>query len=96
MSHHISRTTATLSTAVVAAALVAAGLSTGAVAQPAPEPSPGAAPMELSGSQRAELLREADQGAAGTAAELGLGKREKLVVRDVVKDRDGTTHTRYE
>ncbi|MGW3829524.1 M4 family metallopeptidase, partial [Streptomyces sp. NPDC005071] len=34
---------------------------------------------------------------AGAAAhELGLGAKEKLVVRDVVKDANGTVHTRYE
>jgi Zn-dependent metalloprotease len=31
-----------------------------------------------------------------TAKRLGLGAREKLVVKDVVQDADGTTHTRYE
>ncbi|MFJ9178444.1 M4 family metallopeptidase [Streptomyces sp. NPDC102360] len=34
--------------------------------------------------------------ATATAKELNLGSKEKLVVRDVVKDRDGTTHTRYD
>ncbi|MFI7006434.1 M4 family metallopeptidase [Streptomyces sp. NPDC050145] len=31
-----------------------------------------------------------------TASSLGLGAKEKLVVKDVVKDADGTVHTRYE
>lgn len=31
-----------------------------------------------------------------TASALGLGAKEKLVVKDVVKDADGTVHTRYE
>ncbi|WJV46062.1 M4 family metallopeptidase [Streptomyces flavofungini] len=56
----------------------------------------GALPMKLSPSQRAELIREADTSTAATADTLGLSAKEKLVVRDVVKDRDGTTHTRYE
>ncbi|MFE6400215.1 M4 family metallopeptidase [Streptomyces alboflavus] len=56
----------------------------------------GALPMKLSPSQRAELIREADTSTAATATTLGLSAKEKLVVRDVVKDRDGTTHTRYE
>ncbi|MFJ4824142.1 M4 family metallopeptidase [Streptomyces bacillaris] len=34
--------------------------------------------------------------ASGTAAALGLDDKEKLIVRDVVKDADGTTHTRYD
>ncbi|MCB5164531.1 M4 family metallopeptidase [Streptomyces bambusae] len=33
---------------------------------------------------------------AATARSLGLGAKEKLVVKDVVKDADGTVHTRYE
>ncbi|WP_241845385.1 M4 family metallopeptidase [Streptomyces silvensis] len=56
----------------------------------------GALPAKLSPSQRAELIRDADASKAATAATLGLGAKEKLVVRDVIKDRDGTTHTRYE
>ncbi|RII15683.1 Transglutaminase-activating metalloprotease precursor [Streptomyces sp. YIM 130001] len=96
MSPHISRPVATLSTAVAAAALLAAGLSTGATAQPSAEPTPSSAPSALSASQRAELLRDAASSRAETAEKLGLGSQEKLVVRDVIKDRDGSTHTRYE
>ncbi|HEY8981907.1 MAG TPA: M4 family metallopeptidase [Streptomyces sp.] len=33
---------------------------------------------------------------ATLAGQLGLGAREKLVVRDIVTDPDGTTHTRYD
>ncbi|MFJ9823646.1 M4 family metallopeptidase [Streptomyces sp. NPDC101160] len=33
---------------------------------------------------------------AATAQSLGLGAKEKLVVKDVIKDADGTVHTRYE
>ncbi|MGW1763499.1 M4 family metallopeptidase [Streptomyces sp. NPDC002073] len=33
---------------------------------------------------------------AATARSLGLGAKERLVVKDVVKDADGTVHTRYE
>ncbi|MEV8311037.1 M4 family metallopeptidase [Streptomyces flavidovirens] len=57
---------------------------------------PGALPAKLSPAQRAELIREANATKAATAKELGLGEKEKLAVRDVVQDRDGTTHTRYE
>ncbi|MFD5098702.1 M4 family metallopeptidase [Streptomyces albidochromogenes] len=57
---------------------------------------PGALPAKLSPAQRAELIREANATKAATAKELGLGAKEKLAVRDVVQDRDGTTHTRYE
>ncbi|MFZ3597037.1 M4 family metallopeptidase [Streptomyces sp. BH104] len=57
---------------------------------------PGSLPAKLSPAKRAELMREANAGEADTAKDLGLGKQEKLVVRDVLQDKDGTTHTRYE
>lgn len=101
MSPHISRhlsarrATTAIGTAVLAAALISAGLTT-AAAQPGAEETPSAAPTKLSASQRAELLRDADGAKARTAKELGLSGAEKLVARDVVKDRDGTTHTRFE
>nr|QHU81876.1 transglutaminase-activating metalloprotease [Streptomyces netropsis] len=57
---------------------------------------PGALPVKLSPSQRAELIRDANETKTTTAKSLGLGAKEKLVVRDVTKDADGTTHTRYE
>ncbi|WP_329233006.1 M4 family metallopeptidase [Streptomyces sp. NBC_01460] len=92
---------------IAAAALLAVGMQGGA-ATAAPEGAsaapaaavkgadPGALPAKLSPAQRAELLQEANATKAATAEELGLGATEKLVVRDVVKDVDGTTHTRYE
>ncbi|MFJ8824666.1 M4 family metallopeptidase [Streptomyces sp. NPDC102467] len=59
---------------------------------------PGALPAKLSPAKRAELLRAANtsKAKADTAKDLGLGSQEKLVVRDVLQDKDGTTHTRYE
>ncbi|MFC7310076.1 M4 family metallopeptidase [Streptomyces monticola] len=79
------------------AALLAVGLQvTPAGAAPPGKADPGALPAKLSPSQRAELIREADATKAATAKELKLGAKERLVVRDVVQDRDGTTHTRYE
>ncbi len=42
------------------------------------------------------MLRDADATKAETARTLRLGAQEKLVVKDVSKDADGTTHTRYE
>ncbi|KQX81008.1 MULTISPECIES: M4 family metallopeptidase [Streptomyces] len=93
---------------IATAALLAVGVQTGgATAAPATGSSaapaaaakgadPGSLPAQLSPSQRAELIRKADSTKAATARELGLGATEKLVVRDVVKDVDGTTHTRYE
>ncbi|MEU5424453.1 M4 family metallopeptidase [Streptomyces olivoreticuli] len=57
---------------------------------------PGALPAKLTPSQRAELIREANATKAQTARTLGLGAKEQLVVKDVVKDVNGTSHTRYE
>ncbi|WP_415951687.1 M4 family metallopeptidase [Streptomyces sp. KLOTTS4A1] len=85
-----------------ATALLALGFQAGtanAGPQAAPvagKADPGALPAKLSPAERAELMREANATKAETAKDLGLGAKEKLVVRDVVQDRDGTTHTRYE
>ncbi|MGN9794763.1 M4 family metallopeptidase [Streptomyces sp. NPDC054847] len=101
---HRRRATAT-GALIATAALLAVGFQTGtsAAAQPeapaavkAGKADPGALPKSLSPAQRAELIREASATTAATAKELGLTAKEKLVVRDVVQDRDGTTHTRYE
>ncbi|MCP9975081.1 M4 family metallopeptidase [Streptomyces somaliensis] len=91
---------------IAAAAMLAVGVQTGSAAadggQAAPErraagqADPGALPADLSPAQRTALIRAADADKAAKARELGLGAQEKLVVRDVVKDADGTTHTRYE
>ncbi|MGW0463523.1 M4 family metallopeptidase [Streptomyces tendae] len=79
------------------AALIATAVQSGtATAAPDPSPAKGNELVKLSPSQRAELIRDADAAKAKTADELGLGAKEKLVVRDVLKDRDGTLHTRYE
>lgn len=86
-----------LSTAVAAGALLAGGLATtGATAAPAADATPAASPASLSAKARAGLLRDAEADRAATAREIGLGAKEKLVARDVVKDRDGSVHTRYE
>lgn len=59
-------------------------------------PRAGAAPAKLSPAARAALLRKATAATGDTARTLGLGAKEKLVVKDVSKDADGTVHTRYE
>ncbi|MGW0364200.1 M4 family metallopeptidase [Streptomyces sp. NPDC002990] len=89
---------------IAAAAMLAVGIQTGTAtadatasqARTAAQPNPGAANVNLSASERATLLAEADSTTAQAAKALGLGSGEKLVVRDVVKDADGTTHTSYE
>ncbi|MCT9142546.1 M4 family metallopeptidase [Streptomyces violarus] len=100
---HTPRRTAVVALAGVAA-LIAAAVQTGtATAAPenrapaaASKAKPGSESVRLTPAQRAALIREANAGKAGTAKDLGLGAQEKLVVRDVLKDRDGTVHTRYE
>ncbi|MFE2889623.1 M4 family metallopeptidase [Streptomyces graminifolii] len=92
------RTTLAIATAVAAGALLATGVTTGASAQPAAgKAAPlAAAPQLLSDSARTALVKEKQAAAPETAQQIGLGTKEKLVVKDVVKDVDGTVHTRYE
>ncbi|GAB1337914.1 M4 family metallopeptidase [Streptomyces sp. E-15] len=93
------RITLAVATAVAAGALVSTGLTTSASAQTpagaAAKPL-AAAPTTLSAAARTTLIRQAQADAAQTARHIGLGAKEKLVVKDVVKDVDGTVHTRYE
>ncbi|MFE2643600.1 M4 family metallopeptidase [Streptomyces nigra] len=82
-------------------ALAAPGLAAAAPADPGPakitaNPRAGAAPAALTPARRTALIKSAQSEAAGTAQRIGLGGKEKLLVKDVVKDADGTTHTRYE
>ncbi|MFI2347261.1 M4 family metallopeptidase [Streptomyces sp. NPDC019443] len=103
---HRRRTTAT-GALIATAALLAVGFQTGTssadptraaapAAAKAGKADPGALPLNLTPAQRAELIRKQSATTAATAKELGLTAQEKLVVRDVTQDRDGTTHTRYE
>ncbi|WP_435279564.1 M4 family metallopeptidase [Streptomyces sp. 1222.5] len=94
------RTTLAIATAVAAGALLSTGLATSASAQIPAEATAAkplaAAPTTLSAAARTTLIHQAQAGAATTAQHIGLGAKEKLVVKDVVRDTDGTTHTRYE
>ncbi|MGW1751834.1 M4 family metallopeptidase [Streptomyces sp. NPDC002092] len=92
------RTSHIVAVAGVTVLLAAAVQSGAASAAPAHASSlnKAHAAVKLSPSQRAELIRDADSARAQTAKDIGLGAKEKLVVRDVVKDADGTLHTRYE
>nr|WP_223183264.1 MULTISPECIES: M4 family metallopeptidase [unclassified Streptomyces] len=65
-------------------------------AQQGGQANPGKLPADLTPAQRTALIKAADADKAATAKKIGLGAQEKLVVRDVVQDQDGTTHTRYE
>ncbi|MFI5799800.1 M4 family metallopeptidase [Streptomyces sp. NPDC051677] len=95
------RTTLAIATAVAAGALVTTGLTAGTAAAQTPAESTGkaiplAAPVQLSAAARTTLIQQQQADAPETAQAIGLGAKEKLVVKDVVKDVDGTVHTRYE
>ncbi|PTM86038.1 M4 family metallopeptidase [Streptomyces sp. VMFN-G11Ma] len=90
------RTSHIVAVAGVTALLAAAVQAGAASAAPAAKAGPAHAAVKLSPSQRAELIRDADTARAQTARDIGLGAKEKLIARDVVKDADGTLHTRYE
>ncbi|MEW2319178.1 M4 family metallopeptidase [Streptomyces bauhiniae] len=87
------RTSLVIATAVAAGALLSTGLTSSASAE---NKTPAGAPTLLSASARTTLIQQAQSDAPETAQRIGLGAKEKLVVRDVVKDVDGTVHTRYE
>lgn len=59
-------------------------------------PRSGALPSYISPAEQARLLADATAAREGTANRLGLGGKERLVARSVLKDMDGTLHTRYE
>ncbi|MFE5399034.1 M4 family metallopeptidase [Streptomyces sp. NPDC056568] len=89
--------TLALATAVAAGALLTTGLTAGhATADVTARPPLPGAPVLLSDTARTALIQEQQRTAAGTAERIGLGAKEKLVVKDVVKDHDGSVHTRYE
>ncbi|MFI2642006.1 M4 family metallopeptidase [Streptomyces sp. NPDC018610] len=98
------RLTAALSALALTAGLAGTLASTAAAAEGSSAPaahrlSPlraGALEARLSPAQHQDLIRSARDRTAGTARTLGLGAKEELVVKDVVKDADGTLHTRYE
>ncbi|MER6358717.1 M4 family metallopeptidase [Streptomyces sp. NPDC001634] len=85
---------------VATAAILAVGIQTvPAAAKPAPHASPlrsGGLEARLTPAQHSALMKSAAEKTTQTARSLGLGSKEKLVVKDVVKDNDGTLHTRYE
>ncbi|MGW3664984.1 M4 family metallopeptidase [Streptomyces sp. NPDC005141] len=77
------------------------GSASAAPADPVPaktvaKPRAGAAQVPLSPARHTALVKSAGAAVGATAKRLGLGAREKLLVKDVAQDVDGTTHTRYE
>ncbi|WP_206323533.1 M4 family metallopeptidase [Streptomyces sp. HNM0574] len=89
---------------VATAALLAAGITAGTANAGPSESGSGstlrtsALPAQLSAPQKAALVKSADTAEAKSAdaRALGLGKQEKLHVKDVVKNQNGDTHVRYE
>ncbi|MBT2468893.1 M4 family metallopeptidase [Streptomyces sp. ISL-66] len=91
-----SRTRVLRTAAVVAsAAMVVLAVQSGS-ANAAAEREAGATALTLSTTARAQAISAAQTEAAGTARAIGLSDQERLVARDVIKDADGTVHTRYE
>ncbi|MFD8825127.1 M4 family metallopeptidase [Streptomyces sp. NPDC059605] len=85
------------------AAMVVVGVQTGAAnASPdngtdGPSATRSVVPFGANkASQRTAAIKSAQSEASSAAESLGLGGKEKLIVRDVIKDADGTVHTRYE
>jgi Zn-dependent metalloprotease len=68
----------------------ASGPSTVSVAASSSRPDPSFGP-----ARRRAAIANARQDAGSTAHRLRLGSREALVVKDVVRDTDGTEHVRY-
>ncbi|MER7577819.1 M4 family metallopeptidase [Streptomyces sp. NPDC126514] len=96
------RTTAVALTSVGALlALAAPGLTATAASDTGPAkvtavPRAGAAQTSLTPARRTALIKAAQSAAAGTADRIGLEAKERLIVKDVIRDADGTTHIRYE
>ncbi|MFC8537547.1 M4 family metallopeptidase [Streptomyces sp. NPDC057249] len=96
-----TRLTAALATLALTASLACTLATTATAADRNADNAPrglrhGALEAELSPAESRALVRKAENRTADTARTLGLGTKEKLVVKDVVKDNDGTLHTRYE
>ncbi|WP_225830417.1 M4 family metallopeptidase [Streptomyces sp. NK08204] len=98
---HPTRLTAALTALALTAGLAGTLASTAAAADRAANSGlhglrHGALEAKLSPAQHKALIQNAQDKTADTARTLGLGAKEKLVVKDVVKDNDGTLHTHYE
>jgi Zn-dependent metalloprotease len=75
-------------------ALLVTGFPVVANAAPSAPSTGTAASQAVAG--RAQLISDAGQKSAALAQSLGLDSQEKLVVKDVVQDANGTKHYRYE
>lgn len=91
-----------ISALAATAALVVAGVTAGtATAGPSDTESSaklGAQAAPMSAAQKTSAIKQADSASAkaADAKALGLGSKEKLEVKDVIKNENGATHVRYE
>ncbi|MEU8891406.1 M4 family metallopeptidase [Streptomyces sp. NPDC048442] len=92
-SARMSKNTKRAAALAAAAAMVVVGVQAGS-ATAAPEKAQ--ASSASAATLRVGAIKSAQVNADSTARSLGLGGAEKLVARDVIKDADGTVHTRYE
>jgi zinc metalloprotease ZmpA len=84
--------------AVVAAGITAGTANAGTTTAQQSNLQAGAVPASLTVAQHASLVRSADAPAKkdADAKALGLGAKEQLHVKDVIKERSGAEHVRYE
>ncbi len=89
----MSRWRAGLAFSALVAVVLAAGPGTSAfaVSSPVPSPTPGKA-----SSGKAWRVAAEQSGVVSAGRALGLGTGERLVVKDVITDADGSTHVRYD
>ncbi|WUD72185.1 M4 family metallopeptidase [Streptomyces sp. NBC_00510] len=99
------RSTVTAGALIASAALLTVAASSGSATAGTPQahanpvrvqPRAGALPVQLSTSEQAKLLKATQADRAATARSLHLGAREQLIPKSVLKDADGSVHTRYE
>jgi Zn-dependent metalloprotease len=76
--------------------VVATAIAAGLAIAPAGASEPTSALPSTTAAARAAALQAAQSDAATTASALGLGSDERLTVRDVITDFDGSTYTRYD
>ena len=85
-----------LAAAVLAASTAVAGLHPTADAAGAQTVASSARPHVSPAKERAHQLANAREQAEAVRAALGLPSHERLIVKDVVRDRSGATHVRYD
>jgi len=92
------RISALAATAALVVAGVTAGTATAGPSEKASGIKAGATSAKLSASQKTALIKKADstKAKAADAKALGLSSKEKLQVKDVVENKSGATHVRYE